>query len=142
MITRDEILMGRDKEYPLNATLESNLQKLLTALNKFRTIYGKPMQVSSGYRPGKYNKAAGGATKSNHMICMACDFVDIDSSLDSFCVANQDVLKECGLYLEHPKWTNTWCHLDILPRKRRIFIPTDKEPTKEKLDDLFSDLRV
>lgn len=142
MITRDEILMGRDKEFPLNGTLESNLQKLLTALNKFRTIYGKPMKVSSGYRPGKYNKAAGGATKSNHMICMACDFIDIDSSLDSFCVANQHVLEECGLYLEHPKWTNTWCHLDIFHRKRHIFIPSDKEPTREKLDNLFIDLKI
>lgn len=141
-ITRNEILMGREKEFPLTEELEKNLEKLLKALNQFREIYGKPMQVSSGYRPGKYNKAAGGATKSNHMVCMACDFVDIDSSLDSFCVANQDVLEVCGLYLEHPKWTNTWCHLDIFPRKRHIFIPSDKEPTNGKLDDLFSSLKV
>lgn len=142
MITRDEVLMGRDKEFPLNIILESNLQKLLTALNKFKAIYGKPMVVSSGYRPGKYNKLAGGAENSNHMFCMACDFVDIDSSLDTFCVANKDVLKACGLYLEHPKWTKNWCHLDISPRKKHIFIPSNKEPTVGRLDNLFINLKV
>lgn len=134
--------MGRDKEFPLNEVLESNLQKLLTALNKFRTIYGKPMQVSSGYRPEKYNREAGGAIKSLHMVCMACDFIDIDGSIDSFCVANRDILKTCGLYLEHPKWTRNWCHLDIFQRKNHIFIPSDKEPAKGKLDGLFINLKV
>jgi len=36
MITADEILMGRDKEYPLDSMLKANLQTLLTALNSFR----------------------------------------------------------------------------------------------------------
>ena len=143
-ITRNEILMGREKEFPLTAELEKNLEKLLKALNQFREIYGKPMHVSSGYRPGAFNESAGGAKKSNHMICLACDFVDVDSSLDSYCVANQDILEQCGLYLEHPKWTNTWCHLQcVKPASgKRIFVPSSQEPTKQKLDELFIDLKI
>lgn len=146
MITRDEIL----KDYrsgiieTIPANLEANLTKLLEALNKFRTIYGKPMAVTSGYRNPKKNVAIGGAKKSNHMSCLACDFADSESILDSYCVANQDVLEACGLYLEHPKWTKNWCHLQIVKpiSGKRIFIPQATEPTKEKLDDLFIDLRV
>ena len=113
MIKLEEILMGRDKEYPLCNASEINLKKLHEALNKFRRIYGKPMMVTSGYRPHKYNKAAGGAKKSNHTICLACDFADADGDLDAFCVANLEILEHCGLYLEHPKWTKGWCHLQL-----------------------------
>jgi hypothetical protein len=125
MITRDEVLMGRDKEFPLNSELEKNLEILLKALNKFRAIYGKPMVVSSGYRPGKHNKSAGGALKSNHVICLACDFQDSDGKLDDFCLKNQSILESCGLWLEHPMATPGWVHLQaVAPRSgRRVFIP-------------------
>lgn len=143
-ITQDEILMGREKEFPLTVELEKNIYILLKALNQFREIYGKPMRVSSGYRPGDFNKYAGGAKKSNHTICLACDFVDLDSSLDSYCVANQDILEQCGLYLEHPKWTKTWCHLQVIKPAsgKRIFIPSTQEPPVSKHDMLFDSLRV
>lgn len=143
-ITREEILMGRDKEYPLSKTLEANLSQLLKALNLFRDIYGKPMIVSSGYRPAGYNTAAKGAKKSNHMICLAADFRDPESLLDNFCIANQDILEKCGLYLEHPYWTNGWCHLQVKPPEsgKKIFAPSSKPPTVGKKDLLFVDLRI
>ena len=143
-IAREEILMGRDKQFPLTKELEVNLELLLSRLNMFQEIYGKPMTVSSGYRPSSYNTDAGGAKKSNHMVCLACDFVDLDSSLDSFCVANQDVLEKCGLYLEHPKWTKTWCHLQVAKpiSGKRIFVPSITEPPKSKLDTLFLSLKI
>lgn len=124
-VTREEILQGRDKEFPLSQEQEANLSKLLAAVNKFRDIYGKPLKVSSGYRPGKYNEAAGGAKKSNHMQCLAVDFVDVDGSLDAYCLANLKVLEECGLYLESPEHTPSWCHLQaIAPRSgNRVFLP-------------------
>lgn len=125
LITRDEVLMGRDKEYPLTPELSINLDKLLEALNKFRQIYGKPMRVTSGYRPGKYNKAAGGASNSSHLTCEACDFADVDWSLKQFVMLNPQVLEDCGLYMEHPDHTRTWCHLQIRKTSSgvRIFKP-------------------
>jgi hypothetical protein len=123
MISRAEVLMGREKEYPLTPELEKNLTHLLTALNMFRTAYGKPMLVSSGYRPGKYNVAAHGATHSSHLTCEACDFADADGSLDAFCLANIPLLEKCGLWLEAPGMTPGWCHLQIRPVIHRVFIP-------------------
>lgn len=118
--------MGRDKQYPLSEEQEKNLEQLLECLNKFRKIYGKPMIVSSGYRPEAINKnVKGAAKKSNHIMCLACDFKDLDGSLDEWCLQNLDVLEECGLYLESPLHTPTWCHLQCKSPKsgRRVFIP-------------------
>ena len=113
--------MGRDVEFPLSPELEKNLSNLLVALNAFRAVYGKPMRVSSGYRPGKYNTAAGGAPNSTHLVCMACDFADLDGSLDAFCLANLPSLEQCGLWLEDPERTHGWTHLDIRARNNRVF---------------------
>lgn len=118
--------MGRDKIAPLSPELEANLKKLLDALNKFRAIYGKPMHVSSGYRPAEINsKTAGAAKKSNHLICLACDFKDEDGSLDAYCIKHPTVLEYCGLYQEDPASTPKWTHLQVIPPKsgKRVFKP-------------------
>lgn len=115
--------MGRDKEYPLSPELEANLKDLLEKVNKLRQLYGKPMYVSSGYRPGSYNTAAGGAKMSNHTICKAVDFKDPNGDIDAWCLQNMDKLKEIGLWLEHPDSTKGWCHVDTKPRKNNPFKP-------------------
>ena len=115
--------MGREIEYPLSDTLKNNLNRLLIAVNKFRNIYGSPMIVSSGYRPGKYNKRAGGAKRSAHLTCEAVDFRDVDGKLKMFCLQNVKVLEECGLYVENPACTPTWVHMQIRKTKNRIFNP-------------------
>lgn len=126
MITRDEVLMGRDEKFSLSEEQETNLTHLLECLNKFRAIYGKPMIVSSGYRPAAINaKVEGAAPKSNHIMCLACDFKDLDGSLDEWCLDNLHVLTDCGLYLESPMHTPNWCHLQAISPKSgaRVFIP-------------------
>lgn len=121
MISRDEVLMGRDSQYPLSDNLEANLEKLLEAVNKLRSLYGKPMYVSSGYRPGHYNKAAGGAKNSSHLVCLAIDFKDPKNELKKWITVK--ILEDCGLYMEHPDDTPTWMHVQIRPTKNRIFLP-------------------
>lgn len=124
-IMPDEVLMKRDQEYPLTGTLLANLNRLLTALNAFRNVYGIPMVVSSGYRPGHYNTDVGGAVNSAHKTCEAADFHDPDGVLDAYCSVNLDLLAKCGLWLESPAHTPGWCHLQIrsIPSGNRIFIP-------------------
>lgn len=122
MISRDEILMGREVEYPLSIQLDKNLTKLLEAVNKLRTEYGIPMAVSSGYRPGKYNQAAGGATHSSHLTCEAVDFSDQDGKIKKWCLSHLDRLAEWGLWMESPVNTPTWCHLQIRPTANRVFL--------------------
>lgn len=125
MISRNEVLMGRDAQYPLTPELELNLSKLLTALNLFRERYGKSMIVTSGYRPGSYNVKAGGASNSSHLTCEACDFADVDWSIKQFVLMNPSVLEDCGLYMESQDRTPTWCHLQVrvIPSGSRIFKP-------------------
>lgn len=124
-ISRDEVLMGRDTEFPLTPELETNLIKLLEALNKIRDAYGKPLSVSSGYRPGHYNSDAGGAANSPHKSCEACDFHDPDRALTNWILFNKQILPQCGLYMESPDRTVGWVHLQVrvIPSGNRIFIP-------------------
>lgn len=123
MISRAEVLMGRDKQHPLTPELEANLEKLLKALNVFRQAYGKPMRVTSGYRPSTFNTKAGGARRSAHMTCEACDFADSDGAIKQWALANLNVLEQTGLYMEHPDATPTWCHLQTRPTRNRVFRP-------------------
>jgi len=125
-ISKAEILMGRDKDYPLDVEQLQNLQKLLVAVNLFRQHYGKSMIVSSGYRPAAINaKTKGAAKKSNHMKVLACDFQDTDGAIDKFCIDNLHILEACGLWLESPDSTVGWSHLQCIPPKsgNRVFKP-------------------
>lgn len=121
MITRQEILQGRDISNLLTPTLESNLKTLLDAVNKLRAAYGKPMVVNSGYRPEPYNTSIGGAPNSAHITCQAIDIRDPDGAVKLFCT--EDRLKSYGLWMESPAATLTWCHVQVRPAKNRIFIP-------------------
>jgi uncharacterized protein YcbK (DUF882 family) len=123
LISRDEILMGRDKEYPLTLEMSKNLDKLLAAVNVVRAQYGKPMTVSSGYRPGKYNTAAGGAKNSSHMTCEAVDFKDPKGELTRYILQNLDLLERAGLYMESPSRTQGWVHLQTRKTHNRVFLP-------------------
>jgi hypothetical protein len=117
MIARDEILMGREKLTPLNEEQEANLEKLLIAVNKLRKLYGKPMFVTSGYRPAAINAKIGGGRKSAHLTCEAVDFADKDRALTNFCT--DDILEECGLWMESPDVATTWLHVQIREPKSR-----------------------
>lgn len=130
MILAKEILMDRDKEYPLSEQLKANLADLLTKLNRLRVAYGKPMIVSSGYRPGAYNVKAGGAAKSLHQTCQACDFLDKDGQLDLWLMKNVRLLQDIGLYIEHPDWTPGWSHIQcVAPLSgSTVFKPGTKKP--------------
>jgi hypothetical protein len=123
LITRREVLMNRDAEFPLTPEMERNLEILLERLNKFRWKYGMPMKRTSGYRPGRYNVVAGGAPNSAHLTCEACDFADADRSLTKFILSNPLILEECDLYMEEPLSTPSWVHLQTRrpPSGRRIF---------------------
>ncbi len=128
MVTRDEVLKGRDRDYPLTPELEQNLNKLLDAVNKLRKEYGKPFVITSGYRPGHYNKSARGAKKSAHMTCEAVDIRDVDGEIAKWCLDNLSLLEAAGLYMESPIYTHEppnkrWVHLQVRPTKNRVFIP-------------------
>lgn len=137
MISRDEVLMNRDKEFPLSPELETNLTNLLVAVNKLRTLYGKAMTVSSGYRPGHYNKDAGGALNSPHVECLAIDVFDADGIIWNWVLLNLKSLKDFGLYMEDKRWCKGWVHFQYKKpiSGNRIFIPTKGNPPHPELWD-------
>lgn len=51
----------------------ANLKRVATLLEQIRTLVGKPVLVSSGYRSPAVNKAVGGAANSAHVLGLAAD---------------------------------------------------------------------
>lgn len=139
-ITKNELSMGRDKQYPQEYTKEisDNLDKLLISMNIIRKAYNKPMKITSGWRPVAVNAGiAGAAKKSNHTTGLACDVQDSDGSLWKWCLENLQLLKDNGLYLEDKRWTKGWVHFQIkAPASgNRIFRAFATEPPHPELWD-------
>ena len=133
--TRDEILMGREVLSPITQEMSDNLDRLIDALNPIRHAWGKPLRLSSGYRPSSINSSVGGAKASAHMMCQAVDIKDKDGKFAEWAMNNLDILEANGVYLEDVRYTyiindkgervDGWVHLDIRGPKsgNRVFIP-------------------
>jgi len=130
MLTLEDYLMGRDKLYPEEWTLErkSNAIDLIKRVNNLLiALKIDSVKVSSGWRPLAINTRAGGSKRSLHMSGKAVDLVDFKPpQLKTIIVNNPQGLLEYGLWMEDPVSTPTWVHLDtgIRPvRTPRIFKP-------------------
>jgi len=133
MISKEEILMGRDKKYAEAYTSEisDNIDKLLVIMNKVRAVYAKPMTVASGWRPPEVNDSTqNAAAGSNHLKGLAVDIKDADGKVMRWVLANMDLMQKLGIYLEDFRWTPTWVHFQIVPpgSGKRIYIPSVKPP--------------
>lgn len=128
MITVKEYLMGRDDEYPLSLTQAYNMAELLAAVNFLRARWGESLYVNSGYRPGRFNKEAGGAPKSPHLMCQAIDFADADGAFATWCMEHPKLLTQLGLYMEDPAYTKGWVHLQTMrpASGNLVFVPYAK----------------
>lgn len=131
--------MGRDVEYPLSAEYSKNLDELhnrvnglLDCVNVIWTTIEKrntPLKfvVSSGYRPGHYNKIKNAATFSNHLYCKALDIIDVNGDIDRIVQADyeqygeQSLLKVFRLWQEHPQHTKSYIHLDTGIRNQKEY---------------------
>ncbi len=75
-----------------------------------------------GFRP---QTTAVGAAKSNHKKGLAVDLYDPKKEIGAWCLANKSILAEFDVYIEHPDYTNGWCHMQVVPPAsgKRVFIP-------------------
>lgn len=104
--------------------IEANAQRLLTRVNALLAQYGKPVTMSSGLRSAAHNATIKGAAKrSAHLTGEAIDLSDRNRDLARFCFSRLDLLVDLGLWMEDPRCTPTWVHLDIRQRANRVFIP-------------------
>lgn len=98
----------------------------------------KPISISitSGFRPADVNAATkGAAKKSNHLLGNAADLSDRNGALCRLVLANLDLLQAHDLWLEDPRHTPTWIHLQTVPPRsgKRIFAPSSaKAPSPNR----------
>ncbi len=118
--------MRRDIQYPPTPEMLASANTLLAKIEGLFYDLGIDLNdddVSSGYRPGHYNKTAGGSAKSSHLLCLALDLKDPNKKLAKAVLAAPHLLEKWGLYLEDPKYTINWLHLQTRATRKRIFIP-------------------
>lgn len=138
-ITLDEYWMGRDVAYcheltdaiARNAAVTvSRVNRLLAAIAahglhvECRKESGSP--VASGWRPAAVNARVPAAVPdSPHISGAACDLYDPRNALDDWCVRHAEVLMQLELWLEHPDYTEGWCHVQIVAPRcgSRVFRP-------------------
>ena len=105
MLTVEAYLMGRDKQYPdeLTVDLRINAQETVVRVNHLFGYFGEHRAVRSGWRPKAVNAVTKNAKpNSRHITCQACDLDD-------------------GFY---------WLHVQTVPPRsnKRIFIPSSNPP--------------
>lgn len=127
MITLEQYWMGRDKKYQqdMSQEIRDNAILLVSRVNILLNKMGVETSVNSGWRPLTVNKQVGGSLKSNHITGKAIDLNDDDGSIDEWCMNNLKELEKIGLWLEHPKFTPRWAHLQSVQPKsgNRVFLP-------------------
>lgn len=79
-------------------------------------------QTFGGFRP---QSCPQGASNSSHKDGAGVDRYDPRGEIDAWCLAHQDRLEACGIYIEHPSATPGWSHWTTrAPRSgNRVFYP-------------------
>lgn len=106
------------------SSLLTRYEAWCTAQDPAREVGDRP--ITSGWRPVEVNRVVpGAALYSNHTTCKAIDIADPYGDLDEWCLVNQNILDNLGLWLEHPSVTKGWCHVQNVPPRsgNRVFYP-------------------
>lgn len=146
MITLELYLMGRDLKYACsdevrrNALVtvdKTNQLKLLAALDGL-TFPDDATEVASGWRPAVINECTSNAAKlSSHITGCALDTRDPQRLFARWCLRNLNHLEKIGLWMEDPRWTPTWVHLQTYTpgSGKRVYIPSTKPPLAASLPE-------
>jgi putative chitinase len=62
--------------------VQSNILKIMQEVQKIRDDYGKPITITSGYRPEHINRAVNGVSGSRHISGEAVDICPSDPQAD------------------------------------------------------------
>jgi hypothetical protein len=140
MITAKDIIdsCGKFPERAAFASDEVRANAAITAAayTRLETSFGRPIILSSGFRPQHVNaKTIGASANSLHLKALAGDAEDQDRELAIFCLSDLALLVHFGLYLEDPRYSRRrhpdtkkwmfWVHLQVVPPPsgKRVFIP-------------------
>ena len=122
MITADEYFGAKTHSDEQTKAADGLLEKVNALLDS--VIWAYPIDPDTGTSISGVKGGAGdggfrlpdsktGAAKSKHKLAHAVDVFDPDNILDAS--LTDELLKEFGLFREHPDATNGWCHLQDLP---------------------------
>ncbi|MCQ2075946.1 MAG: hypothetical protein MJZ20_02785 [Bacteroidaceae bacterium] len=112
------------KESEIDLVTKRNLLDLIDKVNALG--YTPPMRATSCLRSLEDQKRINpSAMGSSHLYGCAIDIADPKGELKAWLLKNQSRLIECGLWMESPDHTKTWCHLTTIRPKsgNRFFIP-------------------
>lgn len=126
LIDVTEYLMGRITLQDLTPDMLANLNTIVPRANDLLTAFGEYRTVNSGYRSPAYQMQINpNAPHSKHEVCAAVDLEDKDNRLKDWCMANLGTLADIGLWMEDPKSTPDWVHVQCIPpgSGHRVFIP-------------------
>lgn len=134
MIDLRSYYSGRDTAYPDELTLDvaRNASHLLASVNtllKCAEADGvTAIGVASGWRPrGVNDRTANAAKSSTHITGRGIDLRDHeDRRLARWCLRHLDALEKLSLWMEDPRWTPSWVHLQSVPpgSGKRVYIPS------------------
>ena len=124
----DEIQANAERLLPL-------VDKLLARMQadgvRIPTDAGTGSPIHSGWRPPAVNEQTSNAGKrSNHLKGLAVDLFDPQRKLGTWAVNNLPVLQELGLWMEDPRWSPTWLHVQCVPpaSEHRVYVPSNNPP--------------
>ena len=122
-------------------------EQLVEYVQKIRDHFGKPVNISSGYRCAKHNKSAGGATASRHIKGQAADiYIEDVAPAEIAKFAESIGIKGIGLY--ETKDDGFFVHVDTREtkyfwygqaQKRRETFGGKVEPEQPKIEEVKMD---
>ncbi len=139
MISMEEILKGAKLEEQ-SPEIQASLKILLERVNKVRLAWNRPMTVTSGLRTmldhlriykekavkeGKVFDPKSVPMLSRHLFGEAVDVFDPKRELQAWCLKNEPLLAQIGLWMEDFSATPNWVHFQVRSPKsgKRWFKP-------------------
>lgn len=121
--------LGLDNTPP--AEMVAALKRTAQLLEEVRTLLGKPVLVSSGYRSPAVNRAVGGAANSAHMLGCAADFScpSFGSPLD-IC---REIVRSNIAFDQLIHEFRAWVHIAWAPTPRNMVLTIDAAGTRSGL---------
>lgn len=123
----DELLSAGSHKWKRSEVDAVTLRNLEDLCRKVNALGYKPaMRATSCLRSLKDQQRINPkAMGSSHLYGSAVDIADPDGKLAAWLKANKTKLIECGLWMEDPKYTKGWSHLQSYAPKSmsRYFIP-------------------
>lgn len=87
----------------------ANLKRTAALLEEVRTLVGKPITVSSGYRAPAVNKVVGGSSSSAHVAGLAAD-IGVTGMTPR---ALAELIRDSGIVFDQLIYEGGWVHIGL-----------------------------